>query len=106
MLGGTGLAFLHDARRYQSAGSPGCDCEGHAKHGCGRSSEHNGQGFGLILREIAISSFEGPQVWHGMMQDGERRHVVEDGVQRHSELTPFRHEELTPMPFALQAVAG
>eukprot|EP01038_Epipyxis_sp_PR26KG_P018202 gene18201-biopygen5391 len=27
-------------------------------------------------------------------------------VQRHSELTPFRHEELTPMPFALQAVAG
>ena len=28
------------------------------------------------------------------------------GVQRHSELTPFRHEELTPMPIALQAVAG
>ena len=27
-------------------------------------------------------------------------------VQRHSELTPFRHEELTPMPIALQAVAG
>ena len=27
-------------------------------------------------------------------------------VQRHSELPPFRHEELTPMPIALQAVAG
>ena len=27
-------------------------------------------------------------------------------VQRHSKLTPFRHEELTPMPIALQAVAG
>lgn len=80
MLGGTGLACLHNARRYQPAGCLGCSREGHAEHGCGRSSEHNGEGFGLILREIEISSFEGPQVRHGMMQDGERRHVVKDGV--------------------------
>lgn len=41
----------------------------------------------------------------GLLWPGERR--VEDVfVQRHSELTPFRHEELTPMPIALQTVAG
>jgi hypothetical protein len=63
-----------------AGGLCGCSCEGHAEHGCGRSSEHDGQGFGLILHEIKISPFEGPQVRHGMMQDGERRHVVEDGT--------------------------
>lgn len=57
-----------------------------------------------ILREIGHGEERAPGVNPAPCFQNPPR--TSPSVQRHSELTPFRHEELTPMPFALQAVAG
>ena len=57
---------------------------------------------------LAFGRGRGLPVALGAMSIGwlENLHRLAPYVQRHSELTPLRHEELTPMPIALQAVAG
>ena len=60
----------------------------------------------MALRRAGKGYVLGVNANHPFRSWAKPQAVAGTAVQRHSELPPLRHEELTPMPIASQAVAG